>query len=235
MDSQVLRSVVENDELKGEVSNKYLKLYVADINWIPHLVLLRERVQRKIRLPQELRRELRKIVGCAILLPAQDRHLVIDSERPQNLLFRVSSFHQYRERDWFQALQQVIKRDLEVLQWGEQVESVGVLTRVDVSPYARQAYNFLYEKAEETGAVTPSSKARIERGLISIVKRYGGVVVSNIFLRHKDALKKVLNYRSGYFFERMLYDVYTLDQIQKIKTAELVKTNSRYVKKLEKF
>jgi hypothetical protein len=42
-----------------------------------------------------------------------------------------------------------------------------------------------------------------------------------------------LNYRTGYFVERVLLDVYDVEQIVKIKTVELGKTNPQLVKRFQ--
>lgn len=68
--------------------------------------------------------------------------------------------------------------------------------------------------------------------LSNLVKAYGGAVICNIFINHKSNVDKVFNWRSGYFFEKQIHKVYSIDQIKKIKLAELNKTNSQYIKKV---
>jgi hypothetical protein len=44
---------------------------------------------------------------------------------------------------------------------------------------------------------------------------------------------KVFNWRSGYFFEKQIHKVYSVEQIKKIKLAELAKTSNKYIKTIE--
>jgi len=45
-------------------------------------------------------------------------------------------------------------------------------------------------------------------------------------------LEKVINWRSGYFFEKQIHKIYSVDKIIKIKNMEFTKTNSNYIKKI---
>ncbi len=105
--------------------------------------------------------------------------------------------------------------------------SIGVIDPIEFQPFTRQAFNWLYEQATKTGVVTKESEKRF-RNLVWI---YGGMAISNIFTRHEVKLKKVLNWRSGYFFERVLHEVYTFDQLQKIKQLELERTSEKLIRK----
>ena len=72
----------------------------------------------------------------------------------------------------------------------------------------------------------------LKNKLSNLVKAYGGATICNMFVNHKLNIDKVLNWRSGYFFEKQIYKVYSFEQISKIKTAELNKTNQKYIKKV---
>jgi len=66
----------------------------------------------------------------------------------------------------------------------------------------------------------------------NLIRIYGGAVVSNLFTNHTSSVDKVFNWRSGYFFEREIYNIYTFDQIKKIKSKEIEKLNPKFVKVL---
>jgi hypothetical protein len=53
-----------------------------------------------------------------------------------------------------------------------------------------------------------------------------------MFVNHKKNVNNVFNWRSGYFFEREIHKVYSLQDILKIKNTEIEKTNSKYIKKI---
>ena len=57
-------------------------------------------------------------------------------------------------------------------------------------------------------------------------------MVCNMFVNHKKNVNNVFNWRSGYFFEREIHKVYSLQDILKIKNTEIEKTNSKYIKKI---
>ena len=66
----------------------------------------------------------------------------------------------------------------------------------------------------------------------NLVKIYGGAVICNVFNNYGLNIDKVLNWRSGYFIEKEIYKVYSIEQIIKIKKAEMAKTNPNYIKTL---
>ena len=47
--------------------------------------------------------------------------------------------------------------------------------------------------------------------------------ISNIFVNHKNHISKIHSWNNGYFFEREIYNVYTFEQIEKIKSLEIKK------------
>ena len=69
----------------------------------------------------------------------------------------------------------------------------------------------------------------VTKKLKNLVSIYGGAVISSIFVSHKNAIEKVTNWRSGYFFEKEIYKIYSLDKIMKIKNMEFTKTNTNYI------
>jgi hypothetical protein len=76
------------------------------------------------------------------------------------------------------------------------------------------------------------NKENLVNKFSNLVRAYGGAIICNMFVNHKMNIDKILNWRSGYFFEKEIYKVYSVEQIVKIKNSELNKTNSQYVKKI---
>lgn len=231
MFTEELKKVVEQGKLPKVVAEKYLAIYLGDSNWGRHWDTLVGRLQKKYS-GTELGDAVKRQIGCAILLPSTNKGVHVDSAHPENLLFQCASFHQFHDQDWFKELQEVISRDLQIQEWRNQALSLGVVDPLEYAPYCRQAFNWLYGKAEDSGHVTAETKEDIVRRCKNIVWAYGGACITNIFLRHEEDLKKVANWRTGYFFERVIFDVYTPDQVLKIKKADLDKTNSRLIKKI---
>jgi hypothetical protein len=116
--------------------------------------------------------------------------------------------------------------------WRNQALSLGVIDPLEYAPYTRQAFKWLIEKAEASGVMTDEAKEDIARRHANMVKAYGGACVSSIFVKHTESLNKVLNWRSGYFFERLIFDLYAPEDVMKIKRAEIAKTNETLVKKV---
>lgn len=226
-----LQKLVDKGVLSKEVMQQYLKLYLGPADWGHHIDVLYVRLHGRIG-GDEAKKKLRDMVACTLLLPVDNHFVHIDEAHPEVLLFSVDKFDQFTQRDWFAELQKVVKQDLAIQQCRNQVLSLGVIDPLEYAPYCRQAYNWLYGKAEESGCITPETKDDIARRFKNLVWAYGGACISNVFLRHEDKVKGLLNWRSGYFFERLIFDVYKPEQVLKLKRAELEKTNARLVKKI---
>lgn len=222
------KRILEDNQITQPVAQKLLTIYVAENDWWPHVVRLYGQLERKHG-ADEARETVKRAVAFTILLPAFDKTIRIDSEHPENHLFWGPKFHQFNEKDWFEELKKVIVRDQEITEFRRQALALGVIDPIDYQPYCRQAFGWLCEKAEDSGVeLTPELKNKFRQ----LVMAYGGAVVSYIFEKHRPAVNKVTNWRSGYFFERSIFDVYSLDQVLKIKKAELEKTNSKWIKKI---
>lgn len=224
----------EHDINFSDISWRYLNLYVGELGkdeWNRHLSTLMGRLKRKMD-PQLAKDQLRKIVSCAILLPAIDRTKIPDN--PENLLFWCSSYDQFNQRDWVAEFAEVVKRDDEITDWRNTCQRLGVIHPIVYAPYSRQAYNWLFRWAEDSGDMTDANKAVLEQRFERLVLTYGGLVVCSLFQKEEGKIKrKVLNWRTGYFFERLIFDVYSLDQVIKIKKQELSKTNPTLVKQIK--
>lgn len=224
------KKVLEDNQLTRPVAEKLLTLYVADIEWWPHIERLYLHLLRKNSNKEEAAKLVRRSIAFTILLPAFDRTFRIDTENPQNMLFRGVRFDQFNDKDWFEELKKVVRKNQEITQYRRQALSLGVIDPIDYQPYTRQAFKWLCGEAEQSGVeLTPELKNKFRQ----LVMAYGGAVVSYIFENHKDAVRKVTNWRSGYFFERTIFDVYSIEQVLKIKKTEMQKTNQKWIRQIK--
>lgn len=220
-----LRTITVLNKLPLDVAYKYLNIYVGFSDW--------ETAIKKLWVSQKIsgdKEKLKKVVCATILLPYVDRSTRIDLEHPDNLLQKMPWFQQLNDKDWFAEFQKIFDTDGKIDACRRKSYSLGVITPFEYAPIARQAYNWLFAKAEESGIVTTDSKADISERFKNMVAAYGGAVICNIFSRHSEKLKKVINWRTGYFFEKIIYEVYSPEQIYKIKKSELDSTNTKLVK-----
>lgn len=230
-------SVIDSPNWLSQVASKYLTIYIGELekshDWEYHIGILSSRLSKKYPNQDEMITALRKTIACAILLPVYDRKSLTDP--PENLLYWCSGYRQYGEKDWYDLLYNVVKKDQEIIKWRNRCQSLGIIDPIDFSPITRQAFNWLYGAAQDSGVVTSANDERIQQSFQRLVWAYGGAVVCSLFQNH-DAMvqKKVLNWRTNYFFERLIFDVFTVDQVVKIKRQELKKTNQRLVKHLKK-
>ena len=224
-----IKSVLIHNSLPLSVAEKYLKLYVADIDWSNHIGNLYSNFYNKSKDPELAKENVRKAISCATLLPLIKKTTIPDP--PSNLLFWCTAWQEFKEQDWFKLFQEIIKEDVIISENRNKIINIGIIDPIDVSPITRQAYNWLYEKCAVEYQYD-SIPEDLKNKLSNLVKAYGGAVICNIFVKHKLYVDKVLNWRSGYFFEKQIYKVYSFDQIAKIKTAEINKTNQKYIKKV---
>jgi hypothetical protein len=110
--------------------------------------------------------------------------------------------------------------------------NIGIIDPIDHSPVTRQAFNWMYDEAINNDCVKEENKTAITNKLKNIVSIYGGAVVSSMFMNHQGNIKNVLNWRSGYFFEKQIHKVYTIEKLIKIKNSEFAKTNPSYIKQV---
>lgn len=231
-----LRAVVDDGLMDLICMQRYLDLYVGQKNWTEDLTTLYRRIERKYKGPKNediIKTQMKEMVCCAVLLPAVDRSI---HPEPDQMLSRVFQgyYHQFHEKQWFPLFRQVVERDLQIIDWRNDVWGLGVIDRIGDQPFCRQAYNWMYERAESSGDLTPENKEEIVRRFTRIVQIYGGAVISNLFTRHEKSVNRVVNWRTAYFLERVIYEVYTPEQVMKIKKAELDKTSDKLVRKTGK-
>jgi len=209
-------------------STKYLNLYVGESDWEKHLKILYGRLLKKHG-AAEAKELMRKTIACTILLPTHDKSKI--PTPVENLLFWTPTYTQFNERDWVLELQEVIEADKDIEGWRNQCLSLGVVHPLEYSPVTREAFNRLFTKAEEAGAVNDSNKKDMIRRFQNLVLAYGGNVICYMFVKEDYKInRKILNWRSNYFFEKLIFDTYTPEQVFKIKKQELAKTNPKLVK-----
>ena len=224
-----LQNVIVSGELDKTVAIRYLNIYVGSADW--------ESAIKKVYNSSKVAHDgalMKKIISAAILLPLDDKSTYIDSEHPENLLLKMPYYQQLNDKDWFSEFQKVCSKDSVIDAHRRAAYALGVITPFEYSPMTRQAYNWLYTKAEDSGAITnEAQKKDVSERFKNLVTAYGGAVICNVFSRHESSLKKVINWRTGYFFEKIIYEVYTPEQILKIKKSELDGTNKRLVKSVK--
>jgi hypothetical protein len=147
-------------------------------------------------------------------------------------LFWCTAWTQFNEKDWFKLFQENIEEDIRITKDRNAIIMLGVVDPIDVSPLTRQAFNWLYNRAKEVSDLNEDNTKELEAKFFNLVKAYGGAVICNMFVKHKNNISKVFNWRSGYFFEKEIHKVYKIDEIIKIKNTELQKLNQKYVKKI---
>ena len=225
-----LNSVVKDKTLPVDVAEKYLNLYIGDADWKNHISKLWLNFENKNKDSELSREHIKRAITCAMLLPTIEKTNIPD---PVHLiLFWCPTWNQYKERDWFSLFVDVVKKDIYIQSNQKELLSIGVIDPIDYSPLTRQSFNWLYMQAESTGDLNDTNKHHVMKKMQNLVRIYGGAVISNIFQNHKNSIDKVFNWKSGYFFEREIYNIYTFDQIRKIKKTEIEKLNPKYVKAL---
>jgi hypothetical protein len=230
MSTDSLKRVIEDNVIPMDVADKYLRLYVADIDWAKNISDLWVNANKKNLSIEEKKDFMKRSIACTILTPLVNKSAIPDP--PQNLLFWVSGWRTFYENDWFDLFKSVVKQDIEISEKRNSFIMLGVIDPIDISPLTRQAFNWLYDAAENAGCMIEDNKENLVNKFSNLVRAYGGAIICNMFVNHKMNIDKILNWRSGYFFEKEIYKVYSVEQIVKIKNSELNKTNSQYVKKI---
>lgn len=226
------RSKLINDGIITKaLAMRYLNTYIGQFDWEIHLNSVFKKLERDY--GKELATEkMREVIACTLLLPQiEGLHHVAEraeADKPR-LLYAVKTYRQFNERNWFDMLRKVVARDLEIEGWRQKALDLGIIDPIDYQPLCREAFNRLYNAADEAGYITSDTKEYVSNSARLLVWAYGGTVVTNVFTANEKALGKVLNWRTGYFFERAIYETYTIDQILKIKKQELNKTNEQLI------
>lgn len=228
MSLEELMKVTEQGVLPVDTAQKYLNLYIGESDWPKHINQLWLNLENKNKNLDLSKEDIKRIISCTLLLPTYEKTTIPD---PVHLiLFWCTSWGQLKERDWFSLFQDVVRKDILIQNNRKNLLDIGVIDPIDYSPLTRQAFNWLFSEAENNGDLNETNKKELIVKLQNLVRIYGGAVISNIFTNHKNSLNKILNWKSGYFFEREIYNVYSYDQIVKIKNLEIQKLNPKYIK-----
>ncbi|NBP58905.1 hypothetical protein EBU71_20640 [bacterium] len=229
MSVQVTSQLLEGNSLSIELAEKYLNIYLGEANWSEKISQLWT-VQSKKHGEEKAKEIVKKSIACACLSPVINK--VTIPEENHVLIFWVSGWPQFHERDWFAMFKEVVKIDIEIEKNRTVVMQSGIFEQIDIPPMTRQAYNWLYEKLDQEKFNTLDQKDKCVTKMKNLVRVYGGAVICNLFTNYHSNIDKVLNWKSGYFIEKELYKIYSLDQIIRIKNAEIQKTNSNYIRKI---
>jgi len=227
MSIQEIKSAVDAKALPVAIAEKYLRLYVADVSWENSIASLWKNSINKFKDEELAKEHVKKAISCATLLPWLEKTTIPDP--PTNLIFWCTGWAQFSKHDWFSMYLETLEQDLKITELRNSLIKIGVIDKVDLSPITRQAYNWLYQKAEENEDLGSLDLEKLKTKFINLIKAYGGAVVCNMFVKYKNNVDKVFNWRSGYFFEKEIHKVYTYDQLMKIKSAEMLKTNKKYI------
>lgn len=225
-----MRKFADGGNLDKELALQYLTLFIGNDDWEEHVPSLFAKYQKN-NSKEEALEKFRQHLSYAILLPTIERHLKIDE--PRRLLFGANKFDGFEGTDWYEKLRKVVKKDVAIHEVKMKAIGLGIIDPIELSPYTRQAFNWLIDKAKETGALQKDNEADVAKSMRNIVYRYGGMVVSNFFTRHQDKVEKVVNWRTGYFVERSLFLAYpNAETMLKIKQAEINESPSKLIKKI---
>lgn len=230
MSIQSVESLALNGTMSFDLAEKYLNIYIGEADWKEKIGQLWTVQKKKIGDEQKAKDFIKKSVACACLSPIINKAVIPDEKHV--LLFWVSGWPQFNERDWFELLREIAKKDLEIEKYRKIIFSLGIFEHIDMSPLTRQAYNWLYDRLEKETFSSEDKKTEAVEKIKNLVKIYGGAVICNVFTNYGLNIDKVLNWRSGYFIEKEIYKVYSIEQIIKIKKAEMAKTNPNYIKTL---
>lgn len=225
-----LMKVVNEDTIPLDIAEKYLNLFLGKADWKTNIKKLWSITEKKGWDDEARKLFVKKAIACATLIPKSDGTTI--PSPPEKLLFWCTAWNQFNEKDWFDMYKKNAKEDINITENRIKIIKLGVIEPVDVSPLNRQAFNWLYEKAKDTANLSSDELKELESKLFNLVKAYGGAVVCNMFVNHKSNIQNVFNWRSGYFFEKEIYKVYKLEDIIKIKSAEIKKTNPKYIKRI---
>ena len=229
MSIQLMEQLLTNNSLSLDLAEKYLTLYLGEAAWQEKISQLWT-VQRKKLGDEQAKEFIKKSVACACLSPVINKSAI--PEENHVLLFWVSGWPQFNERDWFSIFKDVVKNDIEIEKNRSLILREGIFEHIDIPPLTRQAFNWLYERLEKESFSSEEKKSEAVTKIKNLVRIYGGAVICNLFTNYSLNIEKVLNWRSGYFVEKEIYKVYSIEQILKIKKAEMQKTNSNYIKKV---
>lgn len=218
------------DAFEGESLIRYLGIYNADIDWGHHLLDLRNRLFRKYG-ETNGRIQMRQQIACSILLPMYDPSVITNP--PENLLYRCGAYSQFGARQWIDEYIKIYLKDRQVDEFRKSlVDDLGIIHPIEYVPIARQAYRWLCERVE--GSVEKELQSKAKKRMENLVFTYGGAAICSVFDKpeYSKKINKLPNWRSGYFFEKLLHEVYKKEELYKIKQVEMNRIDKNLVKKI---
>ncbi len=230
MSIQLLEQFVNKNSLTVELADKYLTIYLGESDW-PEKISQLWSVQKKKLGDEKAKEFVKKSVACACLSPIVNKSTI--PEENHVLLFWVSGWPQFNERDWLSLFKDTLKIDIQIEKNRSLIIKEGIFDHIDIPPLTRQAYNWLYEKLDKESFSSHDKKEESVTKIKNLIKIYGGAVVCNLFTNYSQNIEKILNWRSGYFVEKEIHKIYSTEQIIKIKKTEIQKTNSNYIKTIK--
>ena len=175
MSMKEIEEAISSNSLPLSVAEKYLKLYIADINWSEHIAALWKNSMNKFSNETEAKDHIKRAVACATILPLVENTPIPDP--PSNLLFWCTAWKQFYRDDWFKIFIDVLKEDLEISKNRNKIITLGIVEPIDIAPMTRQAYNWLYESAVSHDCINDSNREDIENKLKSISSEKIGVLL----------------------------------------------------------
>lgn len=231
---QVVKNLLDEDLLDVQAACKLLHIYIAPCNWREHINELYVRQLRRHD-KEKAAQLVKEIVSFVILLPTIERGMRISQDSPQRLLFGYRSFSTFDKHDsWFEELKKIVREDQAISKARKQVIDLGIFhpMGLEFQPLTHQSYRWLIEKARADKDSELATKDDLHfRRLVSI---YGGQILTYMFTKHGKQLNKyVVNWRTRYFVEKAIHDVYSLEQILTIKAAEISKSNKDLIQRVK--
>jgi len=111
MSIQALEQFVSTDVLTKDLAAKYLTLYLGEADWKEKIDQLFV-VQKKKLGDDKAKEFVKKSIACACLSPIINKSAIPDEKHV--LLFWVSGWPQFNERDWFSLFKDVLKTDIQI-------------------------------------------------------------------------------------------------------------------------
>lgn len=221
----------QDAKLDFNTAVKYLSLYlgVEEQECVDSLKRLTTRLFDK-NTPTDAAKKIKQIVSYSVLYETYTKSRL--PENPVNILFYCQKYDTLNDRDWWAILSKIIEEDNKIEKVRNFCLNLGVVYPIQYSPSTRQALNWLCDKAQSSGDTSPAFRKQAE----TLVYAYGGKVICGTFERDKEAfrIKKIPNWKSAYFFERIIFQTYDAEKIVKIKKQELQQTSPKLIVNLKK-
>lgn len=218
---------VDQGRIGKQLAAQYLLQSYGDRDWVAAIEELGERLNKNSQ-----SKTGQQTIAFAVHLPLIQKTFK-PNEEGTDILFRCRYFRQFDQKDWSAELQKIAQKDLEIYHQRQDVLAGGIITTPQYQPYTRQAYNWLCQMAEDTGAINEDNRIKVHDRHKKFVQVYGGSIINSIFSNYSRQLDKVVNWATPYFFERLIYQNYDHESIIKIKQAEFSKTSDALIQHFE--